>query len=133
MVGLGLVGFGGIPASLSPPRKAQMPKYTPQDDEMDGAYGSAPVSPPDKAPADKAPEKSVDEENAEEAEILIAKDKLPPGTKEGDVCSFKVSKDAGDEFILSYVKDEEQGEPTNDNLNSTTESELSALDTQGAS
>jgi hypothetical protein len=131
-LGIGLVGFGGIPASLSLTERKFTPKYNATDEELDSSYGtSTPVQPPEKSPADKAPEKSVDQENADEAEILIAKDKLPPGTKEGDVCSFKVSKDAGDEFILSYVKDAEQCEPTNDNLNSTTASELSALDTPG--
>jgi hypothetical protein len=76
---------------------------------------------------------SVDEENSEGAEILIAKNKLPEGTKEGDTCMFKVSKDVGDEMILKYVKNdqEEQGEKTNDNLNSTTENEISALDQGG--
>ena len=100
---------------------------------MDSSYGNADVSPPEKAPADKAPQESVDEQNAGEAEILIAKDKLPPGTKEGSTCTFKVSKDVGDEFILEYVKDseEEASEPTKENLDATTDSELSALDNQG--
>lgn len=103
-------------------------------DAMDsGTYGNAPVSPPDNAPADKGPPESVDEENAGSAEILIAKDKLPPGTKEGDTCTFKVSKDVGDELILEYVKEgqEETGEPTRDNMDVTTEREISALDAQG--
>lgn len=103
-------------------------------DEMDsGTYGNAPVSPPDNAPDDKAPKESVDEQNAGAAEILIAKDKLPPGTKEGDTCTFKVSKDVGDEYILEYVKEgqEEDSEPTRDNFDSTTESEISALDQKG--
>ena len=110
-----------------------MPKYTPQDDEMDSAYGNAPVSPPDKTPADKAPEESVDEQNAGAAEILIAKDKLPEGTKEGDTCTFKVSKDVGDEFILTNVKEgeEEAQEPTRENVDAKTDSELTALDNQG--
>ena len=79
------------------------------------------------------PEKSVDEANSEASEILIAKNKLPEGTKEGDTCTFKVSKDVGDELILEYVKDdqEERGEQTNDNMNSTTENEISALDQGG--
>ena len=101
---------------------------------MDSSYSNAPVSPPDKAPADAAPKQSVDEQNAGAAQILIAKEKLPPGTKEGDICSFKVSKDVGDEYILDYVKEgqEEQGEPpTKDNLDATTDKELSALDSQG--
>lgn len=100
---------------------------------MDGSYGNTPAAPPDAQPgADET--KSVDEQNAGEAAILIAKDKLPPGTKVGDTCTFKASKEVGDEFILEYVKDgkEETGEPTNDSVTSKTESELSALDTQGA-
>ncbi|HUD74789.1 MAG TPA: hypothetical protein VMQ76_06930 [Terracidiphilus sp.] len=101
---------------------------------MDSSYSNAPVSPPDKAPADKAPGQSVDEQNAGETQILVSKKELPPATKEGDVCSFKVSKDTGDEFILEYVKEgqEEQGEPpTKDNFDATTDKELSALDSQG--
>ena len=104
------------------------------DDAMDSAtYGNAPVSPPDKAPADKAPAESVDEQNEGEAATLIAKDKLPPGTKEGDTCTFKVTKDTGDEFILEYVKEEGREEPseTNKNMEDTTARELTALDSQG--
>ncbi len=100
---------------------------------MDSSYSNAPVSPPDKAPADSAPKQSIDEQNAGAAQILIAKEKLPPGTKEGDTCTFKVSKDVGDEYILDYVKEgqEEASETTKDNLDATTESELSALDQKG--
>ena len=98
-----------------------------------GTYGNAPVSPPDNAPADKGPPESVDEQNAGAAEILIAKDKLPTGTKEGDTCTFKVSKDVGDEYILEYVKEgqQEASEPTRENVYATTESELSSLSSQG--
>jgi len=115
-----------------------MPKYTPSDEEMDGSYGGGgpAVAPPDKAaPASTDESQSVDDQNAASAEMVIGKDKLPPGTKEGDTCTFKVSKDVGDEFILAYVKDEaedETGEQTNDNMNATTESELSAMDAEGA-
>ena len=100
---------------------------------MDSSYSGAPVQPPDKAPSDKAPAESVDEQNAGAAEILIAKDKLPPGTKEGDTCTFKVSKDVGDEYILEYVKEgqKETTEPTRDNFDATTENEISALDQKG--
>lgn len=99
-------------------------------DMMDSSYGNDPVSPPDKMPSDKAPKESIDDQNAGAAEILIAKDKLPPGTKKGDTCTFKVSKDAGDEFILEYMKEgqEEATEPTRDNVDATTENEISALD-----
>lgn len=102
-------------------------------DAMDSSYSDAPVSPPDKAPADAAPKESVDEQNAGAAQILIGKDKLPPGTKEGATCTFKVSKDVGEDFILEYVKEgeEEASEPTKENLDATTDKELSALDTQG--
>lgn len=97
---------------------------------MDSSYGP---SPPDKAPTNKAPQESVDEQNAGAAEILIGKDKLPPGTKEGDTYTFKVSKDVGDEYILEYVKEEQEegDEPTRENLDATTDKELSALDNQG--
>jgi hypothetical protein len=100
---------------------------------MDSAYSEAPVSPPDKAPAADAPEESVDEENAGEAEILIGKDKLPAGTKEGDTCTFKVSQDVGDEYVLEYVKENGDGtEPTNESLEQERDQELSAIDSQGA-
>lgn len=110
-----------------------MPKYQVTDEDMEG-YSNAPVSPPDKMPADKAPPESVDEQNAGEAQILIAKDELPPGTKAGDTCTFKVSKDTGDEFILDYVKErqEEASEPTKESMDATTDSELSALDQEGS-
>ena len=101
---------------------------------MDGSYSNAPVTPPDKSASTADESSSVDEQNAGAAEILISKDKLPSGTKEGDTCTFKVSKDFGDEVSLEIVSesDEESAEPTNDNLESTTESELSAMDTEGA-
>jgi len=100
---------------------------------MDGSYGNAPVTPPDNAPADKAPAESVDEENAGAAQILVAKKELPPGTKEGDTCTFKVKKDFGDECSLEYVKDEESPdeETTRDEMDMTTENEISALDQKG--
>jgi hypothetical protein len=97
---------------------------------MDSSYGP---SPPDEAPVAKDPAESVDEQNAGAAQILIAKEKLPSGTKEGDTFTFKVSKDVGDEYILDYVNEgqQETNEPTRDNLDATTDKELSALDTQG--
>ena len=103
------------------------------DGAMDSSYSNAPVSPPDKSPADKAPQESVDEQNAGQAQILIAKDKLPSGTKPGDTCTFKVSKDVGEDYILEYIKEgqEETTEPTRENLDATTDKELSALDNQG--
>jgi len=103
------------------------------DDAMDSSYSGAPVQAPDNAPANAAPKESIDEQNAGAAEILIAKDKLPPGTKEGDTCTFKVSKDVGDEYILEYVKEgqSEDEEATRENLDATTDKELSALDSQG--
>ena len=100
------------------------------DGAMDSSYSNAPVSPPDKSPAAKAPAESVDEQNAGAAQILIAKDKLPSGTKPGDTCSFKVSKDVGEDYILEFIKEgqEETAEPTRENLDATTDKELSALD-----
>lgn len=100
---------------------------------MDSSYGNADVTPPNTMPADKAPQESVDEENAGAAEILISKDKLPSGTKEGDECTFKVKKDFGDEYSLEYVKEDKSSDeaPTKENLAATTDKELSALDSQG--
>jgi hypothetical protein len=130
-----MVRVGGAPGFIDRRTVSRhtklMPKYTMSDDDMmDSSYGKTPVQPPDKAPADKAPEQSVDEQNAGETQILVSKKELPAGTKEGDVCSFKVSKDTGDEFILEYVKEgqEESGETTDNNFDATTDKELSALD-----
>ena len=99
---------------------------------MDSSYGNAPVSPPDQS-ADKAPAESVDEQNAGSAEILIGKDKLPAGTRPGDTCTFKVSQDAGDEFILEFVKEgeDETSETMTENPEAVTDRELTALDSQG--
>lgn len=101
---------------------------------MDSSYSSSPVSPPDKAPAAKAPQESVDEQNAGAAQILIAKKELPAGAKEGDVFTFKAQKDFGEDMSLELVKEgqEESSETTKDNLDATTESELSALDQKGS-
>ena len=99
---------------------------------MDSSYSNAPVSPPDQS-ADKAPAESVDEQNAGAAEILIAKDKLPAGTKEGATCTFRVVQSTGDEFILEYVKEGEDdtSEKTTENPEAVTDRELTALDSQG--
>lgn len=99
---------------------------TPTNDMMDSGYAAAPAVEP---PAE--PSETVDEENAGAAEILIAKDKLPSGTKEGDTCTFRVVKDFGDEFSLEYVS-EETGEETEETMNATTGREIAALDTEGA-
>ena len=107
-------------------------KNKPSDEGMmDESYGSKPdVKPPDdtgdKPTGDK---ESVDKENAEEADILIDKKKLDPGAKVGDVCSFKIVKDFGDEVSLQWVKDgaSKPSETPTDN----TEAELSALDEKG--
>ena len=130
MVGLAVRRFSGFRRTVSRHTKLMPNQMT---DAMDSSYGNAPVSPPDTMPGNKAPKESVDAENAGAAEILIAKDKLPTGTKEGDTCTFKVSKDVGDEFILEYVKEdnEETPEPTRDNIDETTENEISALDQKG--
>lgn len=98
---------------------------------MDGTYSEAPVESPKESPPAESPDESVDDANAGEAEILIGKDKLPAGTKPGDTCTFKVSQDSGDEFILEYVKADQEAGPTKENLEATTDRELSALDSQG--
>lgn len=98
-----------------------MPKYTPSEDDMDSSYGGAVTAPEEEA----APAESVDEQNAGATEILIGKNKLPSGTKEGDECTFRITKDYGDEFSLEYVK-ETESEPTEEPM-STEGQELSAL------
>lgn len=105
-----------------------MPKYTPTAEDMDESYASAPVSAPDSSSSQAD---TVDEENAGAAEILVSKDKLPEGTKEGDVCSFKVTKDFGDEVSLEYVDESEpeETEPTTASPEDQAASEISALDT----
>lgn len=103
--------------------------YNPESDEMDESHGAAgaPVEAPEK------PAESVDEENAGASEILISKDKLPTGTKEGDTCTFKVVKDFGDEFSLEYVSEESAGTPSEpEEPMSTAARELTALDQEGA-
>jgi hypothetical protein len=94
----------------------------------EGMYGggnkAAPVAPPESGgegdAESKAPEeKSVDEQNAGQSEFLVSKKELPEGTKEGDTCMFKVNKDFGDEFSLSYVKEDHEkppGEMAGDNM-----------------
>ena len=111
-----------------------MPRYQPEPDELDGSYGNVPVTPPGDTAAPAEDTQSVDEQNAGATEILIAKDKLPSGTKEGDTCTFKVTKDFGDEVSLEYVNEgkENSREQTSDNMASTTERELSAMDAEGA-
>ena len=108
-----------------------MPAYTPTDEEMDTSYSEPAVKPPAEKP--EAETESVDEENAEEAEILISKKELPSGVKAGDTCMFKVMKDFGEECSLKYMKKpaEEATEPTKDNMEAETASEISALDTGG--
>ena len=75
---------------------------------LDESYGD---KPPVDDEAETKPTQSVDEENAGATEVLLAKDKLPPETKEGDVCTFRVSKDFGDEFSLEYVKEGGEDKP----------------------
>lgn len=113
-----------------------MPRYKPNDEELDPSYGgkpASPVVPPESGgePGEEAaePKQSVDEENAEGAEILIAKNKLPD-VKEGDECTFKVTKDFGDEFSLEYVKEAkpEEDEPqTNDDNMASVGSDFAAM------
>jgi hypothetical protein len=117
-----------------------MPRYTPSEDEMDSSYGGGPAKPPPlerpggpppKRPA-REPE-SVDEENAGATEILVAKSKLPPGVREGDEVTFRVSGDYGEEVSLVQVKEEPGEEPEAETETETEEptgaedEELSAL------
>jgi hypothetical protein len=98
----------------------------PADGDLDSSYAT-----PEKAAEQPKETETVDEENASGAEILIAKDKLPSGTKEGDTCTFNVTKDFGDEFSIELVKESAPAadEPTSETLEAETESELGALDT----
>ena len=100
---------------------------------MDSYGAGPPVEAPPEKPESESPEtESVDEENAGSSEILIGKDQIP-GKKVGDTCTFKISKDVGDEFILTSVKETEPAEgTTNDEMSATTESEISAMDAEGA-
>ena len=95
-------------------------------DEMDSSYGA--VTPPEKAAEPKGESQSVDEANAGASEVLIAKDKLPTGIKEGDTCTFKVTKDFGDELSLEYVKETNEEQTETETPEATTESEIAALD-----
>ena len=72
----------------------------------------------------------MDKENEGENEILVPKKNLTDGIKVGDECTFRATQDFGDEMAFEYVKEGEspKGEQTNDNLNATTENEISALD-----
>ena len=99
------------------------------DTSMDSSYGKDAVETPTEKTAPDETE-SVDEANAGATEILIEKAKLP-GKKEGDICTFKVVKDFGDELSLEYVK-EETPEPAEDNLSANMESDMDAMD-QGES
>jgi hypothetical protein len=113
-------------------------KVMPDDGMMDASYGAGPVSKPGDDTSPAQPElgkneggegkQSVDEENAENAQILIPKKELPEGTKPGDICSFKVSEDHGEEFSLEYVKDEA---PDKSNMEDNTGAEIAALDQKG--
>lgn len=100
-----------------------MPKYTPSDDELDESY-SAPVTPPEGG-AESPPGQSVDEENESSSEILVSKQELPAGTKEGDTCTFRVVKDYGDEFSLEYAKAGAGESPTE---SSTAAEDFAAMD-----
>lgn len=95
---------------------------------MDSSYGSEPAVTPPEKPAETA---SVDEENAGASEILVSKGQLPSGTKEGDTCTFRVTKDYGDEFSLEYVSESAE-ETTEEEPMSTARQEIAALDTEGA-
>lgn len=100
-----------------------MPKYTPTEDDMLDESYSEPQS-------TAAPEESVDEENAGADEILVAKTKLPDGTKEGDTCTFKVTKDFGDEMSLTPVSDYKESETESEPMSQEGQ-ELSALAEEG--
>ena len=101
------------------------------DDALDEMYGASP--PPDKGGGETETDgkgQSVDEENAEQGIVLVDKSKLPHEVKEGDICTFRVVKDFGDEVSLEYVKEGENEPPgggETDNM-STEGREIAALD-----
>lgn len=100
------------------------------DEETDyGMFGGdeSATPPEDAGSEEKAPE-SVDEESETGSEILVMKNKLPSGIKEGDVCSFKVVKDFGDEVSLEYV---DEGEDSGTSPESEVGDEIAALDKGG--
>ena len=109
-----------------------MPKYTPSDEEMDDSYSAAPpVKPPAEKPAEQPA--SIDEENAAQADLLVEKAKLPPNVKAGDTCTFRVTKDFGDEVALQFVSPGEEA-PTEEAAEETpsTEQDMAALDKEGS-
>lgn len=104
-----------------------MPKYTPGDDEMDASYaGAGPAMAEGEGGGEKAPAQSVDEEAAQGGDILIDKSKLPPGCKEGDTYTFRITKEYGDEVALELVKDNEPAAGDEEPM-SQEASELAAL------
>lgn len=106
-----------------------MPKYSPSAEEMDESYASPKVAAPSK---ETAPKPSVDEESAGATEILIAKNKLPPGCKVGDSYEFKVTQDFGDEASLELVSKSKGEETETEEPMSTEGQELAALSQESA-
>lgn len=89
---------------------------------MDSSYGEAEV----KAPETPETPESIDEENASDSEILIAKARLPEGSKKGDIVTFRIANDFGDESSLELVKSSKS--PTSDTMNDMASEEIMALD-----
>ena len=111
-----------------------MPKYVPEDGEMDGYAEKPAAAPPVEAPAASDESQTVDEQNAGESEILVSKKDLPAGMKEGDTCMMTMKKDFGDECSMACKPEgkEEAGESTNDEMNAATEKDFSNMASEGA-
>jgi hypothetical protein len=87
---------------------------------MDGLYGEGGGA--------AKPAESVDQENQEGGkETVIAKTILPPDTKEGDTCTFQITKDYGDEFGLKYLS-KTSGSPAEGGTAEADNKELEGLD-----
>lgn len=81
-----------------------MPKYSPQDEEMEDLYPSKPDAEEETESAEDEGAESVDEEAAEESTALVPKSALAGcDCKEGSTITMKVVKNYGDEVLLEPV------------------------------
>jgi hypothetical protein len=98
---------------------------------MDGSYGNAPVTPPEKSPTEKP---SVDKENEMGETALISNKILSPDgepLKEGDEIVVQIVKNYGDESEVKYAPHkpgEEKGEPSTE---SSPEADFAVMDQKG--
>lgn len=92
---------------------------------MDESYAGKAVAEPKKSESAE-PEGEADEDGESASEILVDKNKLPKGAKEGDTCTFRIRKDFGDEVSLEPVA---ESEPAAEPM-TTERDEIAALDTE---